>query len=73
MSYWSSKSVVDRWGWVPGSHVVERRRRCARGSALRSREYDLTKESAIRRLLDDAEPDGLSIWLLWLGASGRIA
>jgi GDP-L-fucose synthase len=60
MSYWSSKSVVVTGGaGFLGSHVVERLSDagCTRIFVPRSREYDLTKESAIRRLLDDAEPD----------------
>lgn len=60
MSYWSGKSVVVTGGaGFLGSHVVERLASagCARIFVPRRNEYDLTKESAIRRLLRNAQPD----------------
>lgn len=60
MGYWRDRSVVVTGGaGFLGSYVVERLARAGytRIFVPRSKEYDLTTESAIRRLLEDAKPD----------------
>jgi GDP-L-fucose synthase len=57
--FWTDKRVcVTGGGGFLGSYVVEglRERGCRAVVAPRSREYDLTRADAIRRLLDDARP-----------------
>jgi GDP-L-fucose synthase len=60
MSYWSGRSVVVTGGaGFLGSHVVGKLREagCVDIFVPRSREYDLTQESAVRRLLDRVKPN----------------
>ncbi len=73
MSFWQDKKVIVTGGaGFLGSYVTEELRKagCREVFVVRSREYDLTKEENVIRLLEDTHPD---IVLHLAGLVGGIA